>query len=127
MPQKLWGDMKPVVSVKELMRDLIDPLADNIFEAVAVVKDKNGIRERKPTTQEDWDRIRIGGTAMAEAVYLLKVPRPFAPEGDLNNSVGPHAVELSPDHITAKLVKDPVGWNARIEACATSDCRCWIS
>ena len=41
MPQKLWGDMKPVVSVKELMRDLIDPLADNIFEAVAVIKDKN--------------------------------------------------------------------------------------
>jgi len=116
MPQKLWGDMKPVVSVKELMRDLIDPLADNIFEAVAVIKDKNGVRERKPTTQEDWDRIRIGGTAMAEAVYLLKIPRPFAPEGDFNNSVGPHAVELSPDQITAKLVKDPVEWNARIEA-----------
>jgi hypothetical protein len=72
--------------------------------------------ERKPTTQEDWDRIRVGGTAMAEASYLLKVPRPFAPAGDLNNSIGPHAVELSPDQITAKVTKDPVEWNSRIEA-----------
>jgi len=108
--------MKPIVSVKELMRDLIDPLADNIFEAVAITKDKHGIVERKPTTQEDWDRIRVGGTTMAEAAYLLKVQRPFAPAGDLNNSIGPHAVELSPDQITAKVTKDPVEWNARIEA-----------
>ena len=115
-PQKLWGDMKPVVSVKELMRDLIDPLSDNIFESVAIIKDKHGTVERKPTTQEDWDRIRIGATTMAEAAYLLKVPRPFAPPGDLNNSVGPRAVELSPDQITAKVEKDPVEWNARIEA-----------
>src|SRR5579864_8730308 len=26
--QELWGDMKPVVSVKELMRDMIDPASD---------------------------------------------------------------------------------------------------
>jgi hypothetical protein len=108
--------MKPIVSVKELMRDLIDPLADNIFESVAIIKDKHGTVERKPTTEEDWDRIRVGGTAMAEASYLLKVPRPFAPEGDFNNSFGPHAVELSPDQITTKVTKDPVEWNARIEA-----------
>ena len=30
----LWGDMKPVVSVKELMKYMIDPVADNIFNAV---------------------------------------------------------------------------------------------
>jgi hypothetical protein len=27
-PQELWGDLKPVVSVKELMRDMIDPASD---------------------------------------------------------------------------------------------------
>jgi len=39
---ELWGEMKPVVSVKELMRDMLDPISDNIFEAVSVVVDKNG-------------------------------------------------------------------------------------
>jgi hypothetical protein len=112
----LWGDLKPVVSVKELMRDMIDPLADNIFDAVSVTLDTNGAVERTPQSEEDWERIRIGATTLAEGAYLLKVARPFAPAGDLNDSVGPEAVELSPDQILAKLEKDPVEWNARIEA-----------
>jgi hypothetical protein len=113
---ELWGDMKPVVSVKELMRDMIDPIADNVFEAVSIVVNKHGRVEKVPKTQEDWDRIQVGGVALAESAYLLKVRRPFTPPGDLNYSTGPDAVELSPDAITAKVEKDPVEWNARIEA-----------
>jgi len=113
---ELWGDMKPVVSVKELMKDMLDPIADNIFDSVSVVVDKKGTVETEPKTDDDWERIRIGGTTLAEGAYLLKVPRPFAPAGDLNNSTGPDAVELSPEQITAKVKKDPVEWNARIEA-----------
>src|SRR5215475_1573984 len=113
---KLWGDLKPVVSVKELMRDMIDPLADNIFDAVGVTLNTDGAVERMPQSEEDWERIRIGATTLAEGAYLLKVARPFAPAGDLNESIGPEAVELSPDQILAKLEKDPVEWNARIEA-----------
>jgi hypothetical protein len=112
----LWGDMKPVVSVKELMRDMLDPIADNIFNSVGIVVDKNGTVETMPRTEEDWDKIRIGGVTLAEGVYLLKVLRPFAPPGDLNNSTGPDAVELSPDAIMTKVRRDPVEWNARIEA-----------
>ncbi len=108
--------MKPVVSVKELMRDMLDPIADNIFNAVSSTVTADGVVDHVPKTDEDWDNIRIGATTIAEGVYLLKVPRPFAPEGDLNNSTGPDAVELSPDQITAKVKKDPVEWNARIEA-----------
>lgn len=113
---ELWGDMKPVVSVKELMEDMLDPLADNIFDAVSIVVTKNGTVETSPKTDEDWEKIRIGAVTMAEGAYLLKVRRPFAPPGDLNNSIGPEAVELAPDAITAKVKADPVEWNARIEA-----------
>lgn len=113
---ELWGDMKPVVSVKELMRDLIDPLADNVFESVSTIVDAKGTVETMPRTEEDWERIRIGGVTLAEGAYLLKVRRPFAPPGDENNSTGPGAVELSPAAIMAKIEADPVEWNARIEA-----------
>jgi hypothetical protein len=75
-----------------------------------------GTIETAPKTEEDWNKIRIGAVTMAEGAYLLKVRRPFAPAGDLNDSVGPDALELSPDQITAKVDKDPVEWNARIEA-----------
>ena len=46
----LWGEMKPVVSVKELMKYMIDPIADNIFNAVGTVAAKQGL----------WTRCRDG-------------------------------------------------------------------
>ncbi len=113
---ELLGDMKPVVSVKELMEDMLDPIADNIFDAVKIVVTKKGTVETSPKTDADWAKIRSGAVTLAEGVYLLKVPRPFAPPGDVNNSTGPDAVELSPDAIMAKVKADPVEWNARIEA-----------
>jgi hypothetical protein len=113
---RLWGDLTPIVSVKELMRDMLDPAADNIFDAVKIVYTRNGAVETSPKTEEDWEKIRIGAVTLAEGVYLLKIPRPFAPAGDENNSKGPDATELSPAQITAKLEADPVLWNAKIEA-----------
>jgi hypothetical protein len=111
----LWGDLKPVVSVKELMKYMIDPVADNIFNAVGTAVTKNGVVDRAPRTDEDWEKIQIGAISLAEGAYLLKIPRAFAPPGDLNNSTGPNAVELSPAQIAAKVERDPVEWNARIE------------
>ena len=102
-PQQLWGTMTPVVSVKELMRDLIDPASDYVFDAIGTVITNKGRVEKMPTTDEDWDRIRVGGVMMAEGAYLLKIPRPFAPPGDENNSTGPEPEELSPAQIKAKL------------------------
>jgi hypothetical protein len=115
-PQQLWGDLKPVVSVKELMRDMIDPASDFIFDAVKVVMSSHGTVETVPRTEKDWEKIRIGAVTIAEGVYLLKIPRPFAPPGDENNSSGPEPTELSPAQIKAKLDADPVLWNAKIEA-----------
>src|SRR5712672_479701 len=113
---QLWGDLKPVVSVKELMRDMIDPASDYIFDAVGIVNSQRGDVETKPKTDADWEKIRIGAVTLAEGVYLLKIPRPFAPLGDENNSTGPDPEELSPVQIKAKLEADPVLWNAKIEA-----------
>jgi hypothetical protein len=115
-PQQLWGDLKPVVSVKEFMRDVIDPMSDNIFDSVKEERTKRGTIVTEPKTDEDWNKIRSGAVGLAEAIALLKVPRPFAPPGDLNNSTGPNAVELAPAQITAKVERDRVEWNARIEA-----------
>jgi hypothetical protein len=112
----LWGDLKPVVSVKELMRDMLDPASDYIFDSVKIVQTRKGTVEVLPKTDEDWDRIRVGAVTLAEGVYLLKIKRPFAPPGDVNNSTGPDPEEISPAQIEAKIARDPVLWNAKIEA-----------
>ena len=114
---KMWGEMKPVVSVKELMQYMIDPASDYVFDSVkTLIRPDGTVVEVAPKTDEDWEKLRIGAVTMLEGIYLLKVQRPFAPAGDLNNSVGPEASELSPADIAAKVEADPVEWNARIEA-----------
>src|SRR5215831_2278780 len=113
--EPLIGPMKPVVSVKELMRYTIDPLADNISDAVTWDISKKGVVHVEPKTDDDWEKVRIGAITLAEGIYLLKVPRPFTPPGDVNNSTGPNPPELSPAQIKAKLDQDPVLWEAKIE------------
>jgi cytochrome c556 len=108
--------MTPVVSVKELMANMIDPVSDNIFDAVWWEVTPKGVVEHRPRTDEDWDKIKTGAVTLAEGIYLLKIPRQFTPSGDVNNSLGPHPPELSPTQIKEKLDKDPVLWEAKIEA-----------
>jgi hypothetical protein len=108
----LWGDLKPLVSVKELMKYMIDPLADNIFFSIRTEIDARGTVETAPRTEEDWDRIRTGAISLAEGIYLLKMHRPFTPPGEDNNP----DYELTAAQITEKVQKDPVLWNAKIEA-----------
>src|SRR5205823_1346506 len=113
---KMWGEPKPIVSVKELMKFMIDPVSDNIFNAVGSTLTKSGMVDHEPKTEEDWEKIQVGAISLAEGASLLMIPRPFAPAGDENNSKAPEAVELSPPQITAKVEKDLVEWNARIQA-----------
>jgi hypothetical protein len=113
---ELWGDLKAMVSVKELMHDMIDPIADNIFDAVSTVTTPKGTVEKLPKTDDDWDKLRIGAVTMVEGANLLRIARPFAPADAKDDSAGPDATELSTAEITAKRQRDPVEWNARVEA-----------
>lgn len=74
-----------------------------------------GAVEIAPKTDDDWARVRIGAVVLAESASLLKIPRRTAPPGDLNNSTGPDAPELSPDAIKAKIDADHALWNTHAE------------
>ena len=104
-------DLKPIVSIKELMENIIDPIADNVFDAVATDATEKGIVETRPRTDEDWAKVQVGAVTLAEGSNLLKMMRSVAPPGDKNNSGGPNAPELSPDAIQAKIDGDRALWN----------------
>src|SRR5262249_52846944 len=104
-------DIQPIVSIKELMENIIDPIADNIFDAVGTDVSDKGTIDTKPTTDDDWAKVRIGAVTLAEGTNLLKMPRRGAPPGDKNNSAGPNAPELSPEQIQAKIDGDRALWN----------------
>ena len=113
---KTWGgELTPVVSVKEVMHDLIDPLSDNIFDSVGSEVTAKGVRDWEPRTDEEWAKVRIGAVTMAEASYLLKIPRPIEPAGWENVKRDPENGELPPPEVLALIKKDPVLWQAKIE------------
>jgi hypothetical protein len=112
----LLSTLQTTVSVKELMHGLFDPASDFIFLGAGSEVTKDGVREWKPETDEDWEKVRLGAMVMAEGSQLLRVHRTWAPAGDVNNSEGPDAPELSPDQIEAKVKQDPVLWDAKVQA-----------
>src|SRR5262245_20857186 len=76
---RLLGDMTPVVSVRELMAETIDPFADRIFDAVWWEYTTAGMVAHRPTTVDEWQAVRVGAVTLAESIYLLKVRRAFTP------------------------------------------------
>jgi hypothetical protein len=110
----LWGSLTPIVSVQEMMHDLIAPAAETLFTSVRIVVDKqHGMVEYGPKTDADWEKIRSAAVTLGEGVYLLKVRRPIVPADDRDPR---DATELTPPEILKKLQRDPVLWEARIQA-----------
>ena len=93
------------------MENIIDPIADYVFDAVGTDTSTKGVVETKPVTDHDWARVRQGAVTLAEGTNLLKMPRPVAPPGAKNRSGGSNAPELSPEQIQAKIDRNRALWN----------------
>jgi len=100
----------PVLSVKELMEHIVDPVADWIFDAAVIDVSEKGTVETLPLTDEDWTRVERGAMILAESANLLKMPRTMVPPGDESLKKEPGGPELTPAEIEAKIKKDPALW-----------------
>jgi cytochrome c556 len=58
----------PVASVDEIMEALVIPSSQAVFDAVVYV---NGAVERAPTSDQDWQTLKLHALAVAEAGNLL--------------------------------------------------------
>lgn len=73
---------KPVADVKQLMASVIEPAADEYWDAVGTVLDSEGVHEIAPQTQEDWDAARNHAYVFTEAGNLLMMPTRAKDNGD---------------------------------------------
>jgi hypothetical protein len=105
------SSLTPVLSVKELMEHIVDPIADWIFDAAVIDISEKGIVETKPLTDEDWLKVERGALILAESANLLKMPRTMVPAGDKSLNHEPGGPELTPAQIEAKVKQDPAAWN----------------
>jgi cytochrome c556 len=73
---------KPVADMKQLMSSVIEPAADEYWDAVGTVLDSEGVHEITPQTQEDWDATRNHAYVFTEAGNLLMMPTRAKDDGD---------------------------------------------
>jgi cytochrome c556 len=61
----------PVASVKELMNAMVAPNAATVYDAVAFTSDANGMKEKVPTTDAEWQAIADSAMILVETGNLM--------------------------------------------------------
>jgi hypothetical protein len=102
----LPGGLEPKASVLDLMSEVVDPNADDLWEAVAVVSTTTGSEEHQPRTEEEWKLVRRQALTLVEAANLLVTEgRVVAHPGQQLAEPGGQG-DFTPEQAQAEIDKD---------------------
>jgi cytochrome c556 len=112
------ADVKPTLTIRELMTHFIDPTADFVFDAVVYDSSASGTNETVPISDDDWAKVERGAWQLAESANLLMIPRQAEPAGTSAQPLRPgeRAPELSGPEIDEKIAADRARWNQHADA-----------
>lgn len=95
-PAQAIGPSKLTAGVQDIMKDLIDPAADFLWESVSTTVTAGGVEEKQPRTDEEWAEVRKQAIIIAESANLILMPgRHVAREGKVLDDHG------TPGNLTA--------------------------
>jgi hypothetical protein len=63
--------LKPVAGISDIMAIEVDPSADALWESVGTVVTRSGTKNNHPTTDKQWDELRVHAVMLTEAANLL--------------------------------------------------------
>lgn len=104
------GDFMPQATVEEVMESIVMPTADILWNAVSVDVSVEGIKETKPETDEDWEKLHWAAVTLAEVTNVLTIPGRAVAEPVPEEEVGEG--DLSPAEIQALLKTSWPAWVA---------------
>jgi hypothetical protein len=81
-PETRSESLKPIASVRHIMRGIVDPAATTVFEAVSTTVTASGVEEKAPGTPQEWEAVANSAAALAEAGNLLLVGDRAVDRGD---------------------------------------------
>jgi len=58
-------------TIAELMKWVIDPAADTLWDSVSWVSNEKGTKANAPKTEEDWNALRVQAGILVESANLL--------------------------------------------------------
>ncbi len=109
--RSLYSEFNTQMTIRDVMNTFIDPNADTIWEAMSYEASLDeGIIERVPETDEDWNLLRKSAIGIIEGANSLMIPgRRVAPPG----STTPYPdAEYEPFEVEEKLRQDRTSWVA---------------
>src|SRR3977135_4416139 len=65
---------RPTATIQDIMDAEIDPSADFIWESVAHYSTPTGTEDKRPSTDEDWEKLRLNALRLIEGTNLLIIP-----------------------------------------------------
>jgi hypothetical protein len=117
------SDLQPILTIKELMEDIVDPVSDDVFDAVSIDATPQGVVEKKPVNDDDWLKVERAALTLAESSNLLKMKRQVAPADDPAHKTAPGGPELPPKDIEARIERDRALWNRHADELKTEAMR----
>ena len=101
-------EFQPTATVEDIMRAMVDPPADAMWDAVVTTVTDTGIEEVRPETDEDWLSLERGAVMLVEAGNLLLIDgRRIADEDSVSELPG---IDLEPAEIAARVEQDRDAW-----------------
>lgn len=64
-------ELEPVASVRQLMRGIVVPAARTVFASVGSIVTAQGIEERAPKTDEEWEDVATNAASLVESGNLM--------------------------------------------------------
>ena len=101
-------EFQPTASVEDIMRAMVDPSADAMWDAVVTTVTEAGVEEVRPRTEEDWWALERGAIMLVEAGNLLLIDgRRIAREGSVSALPG---FDLEPEEIAVRVADNRDTW-----------------
>jgi len=110
-------------TIRELMRSVVAPSAQGLWDAVGRVSDAKGTRDIEPKTDEEWAAVRRHAVSLMESTNLLMIQgRHVARAGEQTNKVddADPGAELPPDVIEKRINQQWEVWIGMAQALHTS-------
>jgi hypothetical protein len=113
----------PVASVQQIMRGIVGPAANVVFESVSTTVSRSGIEEKQPRTDSEWAAVGSSAAALIESANMLTLGG-RAIDKDEWMTMSKAMAEAGMTALKATEKKDPAGVLAAGEAINTSCDNC---
>lgn len=107
-------EITPTFTVRDVMRHMVMPNADIVWNAVQTSVTEKGPESKAPKNDDEWDAVRHGAVSLVESMNLVLIPGRKV--GQPGEQAKDPKVELNAEQIEALINKDRATWVKLVHA-----------